>query len=582
MPSTGASRGMLVDNKAILARLHRLWQKNFYPIVLWIIVLGILLVISACHQYRRSMERSLAVRKDKENEEEEETLNGDAHPDRRTSSVQCFLRMLLSEWNILMYRRTIPMWWNYRMTIAEMLFCSGYLVVLLVLGLVDSNGLQYKAYANRCGHLATSQIPLIIGLAGKNNVISYLPGIGSEKLNVLHRAAGRSALVLALLHAYGRWQNGLKGHNAINTPRIIWGLVALSSFTLLTLMSVRPLRNKAYELFLATHIVLVFTFVLAVSYHRSKSYPYVLVGWVLWAVDRLGRCLRVGILNRLWLNFNPFWRNPASTATVELLSADTMRISMRRHMRWKPGQYAYLIMPTISFLVWESHPFTIASVSDTNGRQENELTFIVRARDGFTKRLLAHAQRGRKRQLAVECAMEGPYGCPPSLAHFSTAVLISGGSGVSYTLPQFKSIIHDVRNGRSATRSVCFIWVVRHADHISWISTALASILATAPEFINISIRIFVTQDSDSADQRPSKPLPSFPIMSIAPGRPDLRMLLVDEIERAAGEVSVNVCGPPSMTQTVRTILAEGPVAGPVAIRRGCPPVELHVETFSW
>jgi len=476
----------------------------------------------------------------------------------------------------------MPMGWNYSMTIGEVLFCAGYLAVLLMLGLVDSNGLQYRAYANRCGHLATSQIPLIIGLAGKNNVISYLTGIGSEKLNVLHRASGRATLVLSVLHAYGRWQIGLTGKNAANTPRIIWGLTALSAFTLLTLLSFRPIRNKAYELFVASHITLVFVYVLAVSFHRSKSYPYVMTGWMLWVLDRVARWLRVFLLNRFWLNFNPFWRNPSSTATVEVLSSDTMQISLHRTMTWKAGQHAYLIMPTISYLVWEAHPFTISSVPNTDGRRENDLVFIVRARDGFTKRLLSHIQKEGKRKSTVECAVEGPYGCPPSLGHFSTAVLIAGGSGVSYTLPQFVGIIHDVNSGRSAVRSICFIWVIRRAEHISWISSTLAQALGSAPDFVSLSIRIYITRESDSVEERLSEPIPEFPMMTISPGRPDLRTLLVEEIEHAAVEVSVDVCGPSSMTQSVRSILAESAVAGPAAIRRGCPPVELHVETFGW
>ncbi|KZT62870.1 hypothetical protein CALCODRAFT_445365 [Calocera cornea HHB12733] len=581
MQSVDVPREALVQSKAQLSRWHRLWQKNFYPIVLWIIVLGILLTIFTLHFERSQRRRRLAVRHEKA-DEEEETLNGDDHPVRRMSALQRSMDVILSEWRIIMYRWTIPMGFSYRMTVAEVSFCAGYLAVLLVLGLVDSNGLQYRAYANRCGHLATSQIPLIIGLSGKNNVISYLTGIGSEKLNVLHRASGRATLLLSIIHAYGRWQIGLTGHNAIDTPRIIWGLVALSTFTLLTLISFRPIRNKAYELFVASHIVLVFVYVLAVSYHRSKSFPYVLTGWLLWVLDRTARWLRVFFLNRFWLNFNPFWSNPSSTATVEILSPDTMKITLHRSMSWKAGQHAYLIMPTISYMVWEAHPFTIASVPHTDGRKENDLVFVVRARDGFTKRLLAHTQRDGKRTSTVECAVEGPYGYPPSLAHFSAAVLVSGGSGVSYTLPQFMGIIHDVQHSRSAVRSVCFVWVVRHAEHISWISTSLASVLASAPDSLSISIRIYVTREADVRDERIAEASPDFPIMTISPGRPDLRTLLLEEIEHAAGEVSVDVCGPASMTQTVRAILAEGGIAGPSAIRRGCPPVELHVETFGW
>lgn len=66
--------------------------------------------------------------------------------------------------------------------------------------------------------VAVAQIPMIVALAGKNNLISressaykratayggaVLTGIGYEKLNFLHRAAGRTCLAGIWIHALG-------------------------------------------------------------------------------------------------------------------------------------------------------------------------------------------------------------------------------------------------------------------------------------------------------------------------------------------------------------------------------------------
>lgn len=143
--------------------------------------------------------------------------------------------------------------------------------------------------------------------------------------------------------------------------------------------------------------------------------------------DRLVRWTRVIYANRFWRNFNPYRRNPDSIATVELLSTNVMQVRLTRRMMWKAGQHAYLIMPTISNHVWEAHPFTIANVPTEDSRREKELVFIVKARDGFTKRLLRHAKSASTGEEGiVECAVDGPYGCPPSLATFSSAILIAG------------------------------------------------------------------------------------------------------------------------------------------------------------
>jgi len=97
-------------------------------------------------------------------------------------------------------------------------------------------------------------------------------------------------------------------------------------------------------------------------------------------------------------------------------------------MNWAPGQHAFIILPTISTLPFEAHPFTIASISssdeEASADDEHELTFIIRARDGFTKRLRADALG--EVPVPIKAFIDGPYGCPPSLAHYSTCVLISG------------------------------------------------------------------------------------------------------------------------------------------------------------
>lgn len=78
------------------------------------------------------------------------------------------------------------------------------------------------------------QMPFIIGLASKNNVISYLTGISYQKLNFFHRATGRVALICSWTHALGRIDKGwvrrlpdianrsLKRDMAFGMPALSW------------------------------------------------------------------------------------------------------------------------------------------------------------------------------------------------------------------------------------------------------------------------------------------------------------------------------------------------------------------------
>lgn len=167
--------------------------------------------------------------------------------------------------------------------------------------------------------------------------------------------------------------------------------------------------------------------------HTNFVYPALIV----WAFDRFVRLSRI-----IWINVVGSGKH-ASDALVELLAEDTVRLTIRRRgVTWKPGQHAYLILPTISKLPFEAHPFTIASIPELiNDQGERDLVFLIRGRGGFTGLLRKHASLNHESR--VPAFVDGPYGCPPKLRLYSTCVLIAGGSGVSYTLPLLLDLIRS-------------------------------------------------------------------------------------------------------------------------------------------
>lgn len=165
---------------------------------------------------------------------------------------------------------------------------------------------------------------------------------------------------------------------------------------------------------------------------------YIWPALLVWGLDRFLRVSRLIWNNRVWRS-----KSEDSKATVELLSHDTVRLTLRRRISWKAGQHAYVILPSVSNLPTEAHPFTIASIPNnvdgTDGHVEKDVVFLIRGRTGFTKRLRDHAMQ--KAAGPVSAYIDGPYGCPPDLKTFSTCVLIAGGSGVSYTLPLLMDLV---------------------------------------------------------------------------------------------------------------------------------------------
>ena len=133
--------------------------------------------------------------------------------------------------------------------------------------------------------------------------------------------------------------------------------------------------------------------------------------------------------------------------TTELLSENLVRLRLSRppHFHWSPGQTAYLIMPSVSTLPFEAHPFTIASfdssliqttVPEDQSNSDmsddplwKELVFLINVQEGFTKKLKKVA--ARKGQVKV--FVDGPYGPSPDLGCFDTSVLVAGEScGLSH------------------------------------------------------------------------------------------------------------------------------------------------------
>ncbi|KAG2131467.1 FAD-binding domain-containing protein, partial [Suillus cothurnatus] len=311
----------------------------------------------------------------------------------------------------------------------------------------------------------------------------------------------------------------------------------------------------------------------------------------------------------------------------ELLSEDIVQLCLRRpqHFHWSPGQTAYLIMPSVSTLPFEAHPFTIASfdssllstakLEDQSESSENyetqvlasgapfwkELVFLVNVHGGFTKKLKeVAAMKGQ-----VKVFVDGPYG--PSVLTtrlYLWQVSCLGGSGISYTLPVFLSVIG---HGKSSCKWVVFIWSIRGADYVQWIEEALVKAVQLAPPSLTVSIHIFDTgspsmsqsmeEDSSLSSPTEKKGTPkqvvtrkgsltlsmllSLRVVKMEKGRSDPDALLKEEINMASGSMSVSVCGSQGIACAVCHAL-RFPVSGPSSILSGGPSVTLYVESFGY
>ena len=138
---------------------------------------------------------------------------------------------------------------------------------------------------------------------------------------------------------------------------------------------------------------------------------------------------------------------------------------------WELGQHFYLTFPALS--IWQSHPFTPASNPSTTSPVQSH-TYIIRACNGETKKLAELAETAANRYPhgddTTPVILQGPYGASIINDEVSNVLAISGGTGITYTLPVIMAALAD----DSPVRNIELVWTIRHLENLTWIGRELA------------------------------------------------------------------------------------------------------------
>jgi ferric-chelate reductase len=161
-----------------------------------------------------------------------------------------------------------------------------------------------------------------------------------------------------------------------------------------------------------------------------------------------------------------------------------------QHRPWKAGQHFFVCFPELS--IWQSHPFTTASLPQSGPTQEH--TYIVRCRNGQTANLAKLAATTS----STPVILTGPYGglrgealmrAPPSRRNL---LAIAGGTGISFALPLVLRAL-----SKDSSHSISLVWIIRRGSHLSWFKAEISRLQALA-EAANTTfcIQIFVTREA--------------------------------------------------------------------------------------
>ncbi|KAF2687437.1 hypothetical protein K458DRAFT_415695 [Lentithecium fluviatile CBS 122367] len=350
--------------------------------------------------------------------------------------------------------------------------------------------LQYVfAFADRCGLIFSANLPLLYLLAAKNQPIKLLTGRSYESLNIFHRRVGELMCFEALLHFSGMifvWY-GLLRRLGFTLARFLFnklvllGIGAFVSYEVLYFTSLGSFRQRMYEVFLATHIVLQMAGLVFLWLHYPTSRPYVGTSLAIFLIDRL--------VFRLWLKSSSC---PATLTVLEdnetlVLSAnwDTAASEsalMPKNMKhgWKPNDHAFITIPALSRKhALQAHPFTIFSAAPTTNIDEEgqhawfSLLIRAQASSGFTRTLLDHARTHTQTHIRLD----GPYGSSHALDILSssdTAIVVAGGSGIAVAYPLLYALLQprptDAEIGLGGSgRKVKLLWITHSASHRDWV-----------------------------------------------------------------------------------------------------------------
>ncbi|KAF3936312.1 hypothetical protein ABW19_dt0208634 [Dactylella cylindrospora] len=427
---------------------------------------------------------------------------------------------------------------------------------------------------NRAGNLALGNMVAMFVFSARNNVLIYITDWSHGTFLLLHRWLGYWTILHTILHSIMLLEYYKQlGMYADEMARLywIWGIVGTVAASAILPSSLLIIRQKAYEMFLLTHILLVAFFLIGFYYHIWYCFEYkwgyeiwAFIAIGIWGTDRIWRLARMGFHG---------WRI-ARISPVQGSNGEYIRIDIDSvHLRG----VAYLCFPTLTWRFWETHPFSVASsfasyqqevaeaaisavdseklaiepvtkpsdsTSTSSAASANALpraAFVVRTRSSITALLASRLSSAN--ELYPPVLIDGPYhtNAPSQLSDCTDLFCIAGGVGITAVLPYLHAF--------GAPRKARLFWGVR----TSCLIDALSKEMADLPASVHIETAVGK--------------------------RLDVKGILQDELASriGGGLLGIVVCGPPGLADDVRHQVTE-------LTRRGVSRAAFVFvdEAFSW
>ncbi|KAI0166634.1 hypothetical protein GGR57DRAFT_32673 [Xylariaceae sp. FL1272] len=414
-------------------------------------------------------------------------------------------------------------------------------------------------FADRSGYVFIVNLPLLYLLAAKNQPLKFLTGRSYEALNIFHRRVGEFMCFQAVVHFVGMliwrlwispdWLKGGDFREYITHPLILLGIGAFVSYEMLYFTSLASFRERWYELFLASHVILQIAALAFLWLHFHTSRPYVYASLAIFFVDRI--VWRIGLKSTTvqadleiledgeTILLSAEWDLPRSKNAIWPFRQNAL-------LGWYPADHVFISVPELGGSnALQAHPFTIASAAPSGGNTHISLNLLIRTYTGFTCELLQHARS----HSSIRVRMDGPYGSSDPLDTLRASrntILVAGGSGIAVVFP----LICHLAKTQNGKRKMHLLWIIHSGTQRSWVPNEKLD------ELRRLGVHVTIPEPTAEA------------------GRPDVSAYVSDIVGDSQTETGVVVSGPDGLNRSVRNICAK-------EIRRGSN-INLRVEKFGW
>ena len=462
----------------------------------------------------------------------------------------------------------------------------------------------------RTGILASVNLIPTVLFALRNNPLIGILGVGYDTFNLLHRWAARIVIVESIVHTLCWTVNSIQSggmhqvyESLATSTSYRWGSIATAFFVFILCQSLSPLRHAFYETFLTGHRIAVLFAIIGVYVHLDKASlpqkPFLQCVFLLWGGEWSYRISKI-----LYYNIS---RQACTKVKVEAMQNEACRVTfyIPRSFPSTPGQYAHIYIPSLGW--FGSHPFSVAWTASPTSTEENAaivgfelerarrqfstseidlekaiaaqnfadnttittpatvpsgtttvrsstaVSFVMRARTGFTRKLYDRAASAPNRTLDnIPGAIEGPYGGHDPLSSYGTVVLFAAGVGITHQMLYLRQLLAGYAAGTVSARKIVLVWTVPDTASFEWVRPWMEEILSMPGRREALKLMMFVTKPKNMRDV-----VSTSGFVQMHGGRCNVQAVLDKEFWERVGAMCVTVCGPGAFADSVRHAVRE-------------------------